>query len=224
MSYTKLMITGQVDEVTLTDYVLSQIDVGILDVEHPVKQDLAQIIYATDGYLYPLIMVSTTRLIEQAADLSALRALNPDKESDSFDMIRFSSDESWIVDTYLPAIATEIVQRMQAYMKTFYNPLQITEVWDDEGGGVKTEDNTLGEHYIFLSKFPNTWPPLMINSLTITLRDLLAQNILLYYWLAKGYMEMEKIQRMRVLELNQTLKSIISRRAKATKRRSNLFT
>lgn len=239
MSYTKLMIhdegaAGTVDdpnEKTIQEFFEKYGGQDIDIANHPVKQVVSQVIYALDENLYPLLMYRTKDLIGYASDISALKASVPQTNEkgqpidSGFDMVRFSNDESWIVDQYLPGISTEIVQKLQAYMKHLDEPLHITNVWDDENSdGTEQEVETMGEHYIFIARFPNTWPVSQLNTLTVTIRDILVRNILLKYYGEKGYMKMEEIEMFRLEQLDSTLKTIISQRAKPIRRRSSLFT
>lgn len=235
MSYTKLMIHDEGAAGTLEDpaektiqkffekYAGQEIDIA----NRPVKQVPSQVIYAKDEGLYPFLLYRSKDLIGYASDISALKASNQQEEKeDAFDMVRFSNDESWIVDQYLPGISTEIVQKLQAYMKHLDDPLHITNVWDDiNSDGDEAEDGTetLGEHYIFIARLPNTWPASQLNALTVTIRDLLVRNILLKYYGEKGYIKMEEIETYRIEKLERTLKTIISQRAKPIRRRASFF-
>lgn len=234
MSYTKLMITdiqaeGDSDdptEKTIKEFFETYSGATVHE-DYKVKNREDQIILSESVKLFPFLIYPIEGLMNLAIDLSALRAsmAAKAKEGPSFDQIRFSKDEKFLVDQYLPVMANEIIDLLQAYTNDIYDPLHLTSIWDDKDeSGSLDGDEEKEEAYIFIFKFPETWPTSLKKTLHVTIRELLANHILAKYYEAIGYAEMYEQQMMVIQGSMTTLHSLAMRRTKPTRRKTNFFT
>lgn len=227
MSYTKLMIFDKQDQTDkpLEEYVKT---VTGVEFEEDFKQDLSQCLTGKNtGDIYTVLAIDEEDLMTEIINQSSLIASRPQLENTpDFDFIRFSNDEKWFSDSQLENITNDLLGVIQAYINDIETPLQKTNIWDFIKEGETEEENetlSLGDHFVFILKFPPTWPTQFLTDLKNKIVDYLAFSVLGNYWLIKGSSDLSNLAGVYVQLYLDGLKTVLMKRKKPIRRKASFF-